>query len=250
MEADGGGAMLNSEGDGAPSLRLTTAVDGAYLDHVECELRAVLHQRLSAAHARRAKALYPRWLGRRGAMGSDVAPRRMLGARPFVSALSALVLVGLLLLMGFDTSPPFGLTEGQAAFLLGSEIVLLWLAIWRFSAWFDRFTSQPPRNPLATPLASFHARLLLRQARRAAPFVAEYALSGARVVYARVAGDRRTPAWERTLGGWRHVGEHATLLFKTETAELPYCVVLIEVSEEFDACLDALGVKAFAPDGG
>lgn len=241
--------MLTSEGDGAPSLRLATAVDRAYLDCVEYELRAVLHERLSAAHARRARALGPGWLRRSGALAPDVAPRRVRRSRPILSAVAALVLVGLLLLMGFDTSPPFGLTEGQSALLLAVEIVLLWLAIWRFAAWRDRFAAQPPRNPLAAPLAGFHARLLLRQARRAAPFVADYTLSGARMASTRVAGDKRTPAWERTLGGWRHVGEHVTLLFKTETAELPYCVILTRVSGEFGARLDALGVKALASGG-
>ncbi len=249
MEADGGGPVLSSEGDGVPPLRLATAVDGAYLDRVECELRAVLHQRFSAAYARRAAALRPRWLRGRVPRESDAAPLRLLGSRPFVSAMMALGLTGLLVLMGFDTSPPFGLTEGQTALLLGLEIALLWLAIWRFAAWLERFASQPPRNPLAGPLARFHARLLLKQARRAPPFVAEHRFSGARMVYARVAGERRTPAWERTLGGWRHVGEHATLLFRTENAELPCCVILTTVSAEFNACLDALGVKAFASDG-
>jgi len=72
-------------------------------------------------------------------------------------------------------------------------------------------------------------------------------LLGTRAVYARIVGDQRSVVWERTLAGWRHSGRHFTLLFKTETAETPHCVVLHTPSAAFEALLEARGIESCAP---
>lgn len=234
----------------AAPLRLSTQVDAAFLDRTQQELETVLHARMSAAFVRRALAWRP-FAMRHGTAFAEWRLLRMVGSRAWAIGLSLLSLAGLY----------FVLDAGPGAHLLGSReaslalcaagLAVAWFPHRRWAAWVDRYTARPPRSPILGVMARIHARALLRQARRAAPFEAEYLLDGSRAVYARIgaqaSGERRAVAWERTLAGWRHSGEHFTLLFKTETAETPHCVILHGSSASLAAHLEAHGIKACAP---
>ncbi len=80
----------------------------------------------------------------------------------------------------------FVLNAGPGAHLLGSleadlalcaaGLVVAWFPHRRWAAWVDRYTARPPRSRLVGVMAGIHARTLMRQARQAAPFEAQYRL--------------------------------------------------------------------------
>lgn len=238
--------MLTPGQEKAAPLRLSTPVDAAFLDHAQRELETVLRTRMSAAFVRRALALRPRPM-RHGTAFAEWRLLRVVGSRAWAVGMSLLSLAGLYFVLG--TGPGahlLGSREADLA-LCAAGLAVAWFPHRRWAAWVDRYTARPPRSRIPGVMARIHARTLLRQARRAAPFEAEYLLDGSRAVYARIGGEHRTVAWERTLAGWRHSAEHFTLLFKTETAETPHCVVLHLPSAAFEAHLEAHGIKSCAP---
>ena len=238
--------MLTPGQEQALPLRLSTPVDAAFLDHAQRELETVLHARMSAAFVRRALAWRPRAM-RHGTAFAEWRLLRVVSSRAWVVGVSLLSLAGLY----------FVLDAGPGAHLLGSRetnlalcaagLALAWFPHRRWAAWVDRYTARPPRSPIPGVMARIHARTLMRQARRAAPFEAQYRLDGTRAVYARIVGDHRSVVWERTLASWRHSGEHFTLLFKTETAEMPDCLILHDAPAPIEAHLEAHGIKTCAP---
>jgi len=234
-----------AHGNAAP-LHLSTRVDAAFLDRAQQELEAVLQARMTAAFVRRALAWRPRAL-RHGTAFARWRLLRVVGSRAWVIGLSALSLAWLYFVL--EAAPGADLLGSREADLgLGAAgLAAAWFPHRRWAAWVDRYTARPPRSRLVGLMARLNARTLLRQARRAAPFEAQYRLDGTRAVYARIAGDRRSVVWERTLAGWRHSGEHVTLLFKTETAEMPDCLILHDAPASFETHLAAHGIKACLP---
>ena len=166
--------MLTPGQEQAPPLRLSTPVDAAFLDHAQRELETVLHARMSAASVRRALAWRPRAMRH----GTAFAGWRVVGSRAWVVGVSLLSLAGLY----------FVLDAGPGAHLLGSRkadlalcaagLVVAWFPHRRWAAWVDRYTARPPRSRLVGVMAAVHARTLMRQARRAAPFEAHLEAHG------------------------------------------------------------------------
>lgn len=233
----------------AASLCLSTLVDAAFLDRTQQELETVLRARMSAVFVRRALAWRPRPM-RHGTAFAEWRVLRVVGSRAWAIGMSLLSLACLYFVL--DAGPGVQLPGGREAglALCAAGLAVAWFPHRRWAAWVDRYTARTPRSPIPGVMARIHARALLRRARRAAPFEAEYLLDGSRAIYTRIDGERRTVAWERTLAGWRYTGEHFTLLFKTETAETPHCVILHAPSgpsAAFKAYLDAHGIKACTP---
>ncbi|SHH67868.1 hypothetical protein [Massilia sp. CF038] len=105
---------------------------------------------------------------------------------------------------------------------------------------------------LITPSPSFWrsiakklARNLLKAAREAAPFDAEYTLDGDSVTYFRTVNGVKKVAWQRPLRGRRVSGAGFTLLLNDERAIAPSLIILHQPSAEMDAWLDRHG--CFAP---
>jgi len=242
--------MLTPGQEETAPLRLSTRVDAAFLDRTQQELEAVLEARMSAAFVRRALAWRPRPM-RHGTAFAEWRVLRVVGSRAWAISLSLLSLAGLYFVLGVKMNPPLLASREADLALCAVGLAAAWFPYRRWAAWVDRYTARHPRSRIVGALARRHARALLRQARRAAPFEAEYRLDGSRAVYARIGahtgGERRSVVWERTLAGWRHTGEHFTLLFKTESSETPHCLILHAPSAPLQAHLEAHGIQACAP---
>ncbi|MDN4059579.1 hypothetical protein QPK31_15235 [Massilia sp. YIM B02769] len=238
--------MVTPGPEGAAPLRLSTHVDAAFLDRTQRELETVLHARMSAAFARRALAWRPRPM-RHGTAFAEWRLLRVVGSRAWAVGLSLLSLAGLFFVLDAAAGAHLLASREADLALCVAGLAVAWFPHRRWAAWVDRYTARPPRSAIAGTMARIHARALLRQARKAAPFEAQYALDGSRAVYVRIGDERRDLVWERTLTGWRHSGEHFTLLFKTETAETPDCLLLHAPSAAFEAHLEAHGVRAAPP---
>ena len=240
--------MLTPEGARATPLRLSTQVDAAFLEGARQELETVLRARLAALHARRALALRPRWM-RHGTSFAKWPILRVVGSRAWAIGLSLLSLAGLYLAVGAPADESFLASRQADVAFFTTGLLVAWFPHRRWAAWVDRYTARRPRSRIVAPVARMQVRTLLRHAQQAAPFEAEYLVDGSRAVYARVAGERRTVVWERALAGWRHTGDHFTLLFKTEAAGAPCVLILHAPCPAFEAHLEAVGIQACAPAG-
>jgi len=246
--------MLTPGQEGAAPLCVSTRVNAAFLDRAQGELETVLQARMSAAFVRRTLAWRPRPM-RHGTAFAEWRVLRVVGSRAWIVGLSLLSLAGLFFVLGAGPGAHLLASREADLALCAAGLAAAWFPHRRWAAWVDRYTARRPRSRLVSVMARINARTLLRQARRAAPFEAEYRLDGSRAVYARVSPqvdahmgkERRSVVWERTLAGWRYSGEHFTLLFKTETAEMPDCLILHDPSAPFAAHLEAHGIQACAP---
>lgn len=79
--------------------------------------------------------------------------------------------------------------------------------------------------------AKKHAKMILRQVNKLAPFQAEYDFRGDLVVYYRIKNDAALFAWSRKIKGFFIVGQGFTLLYKNEKAPYPYAVLFHESDE-------------------
>lgn len=242
-----GSAGADREG---ADLLLSTPVDSAFLDRAQQELETLMLERVTAAYVRRVHAWRPRWM-RHGTSFASWRILRVFDSRIYAAAMTALCLAGLVLALQAEPGEHFLENRRQDIALFALAPLVFWFPLRRWAAQVDRYTARRPHSWILGPVARHHARRLVKPARKLPPFVAEYRFAGLEVTYARIRGEIRTVAWKRPLAGWRRTGEHVTLLFKTATAEAPYCLILHAPSVEPGAYLEALGIRECAfPEAG
>lgn len=91
-------------------------------------------------------------------------------------------------------------------------------------------------------LAKKTARNMLKHAKKASPFTAEYDFRGDLATYYRTKNEKSTFVWSRRIGGHRFSGLGFTLFYKKDISIHPYAIILHEPSEELDSCLDEAGI--------
>lgn len=233
---------MDEEDETSPDLVLSTPADGAFLDRTQKELEAIVLGRLTAAHVRRVYRWRPRWM-RHGTSFASWRILRIVDSRIYALAMSALCLAGLVLALQAAPGEHFLENRAQDLALFALAPLVFWLPLRRLAAWADGYTARRPRSRFLAPAARYQARSMLKQARKLAPFIAEYTFTGSAVTYTRVKDEDRAIAWTRPLADWRQTGDHVTLLYKTEAAELHDALILHTQPDELIAYLSAHGVR-------
>lgn len=99
---------------------------------------------------------------------------------------------------------------------------------------------------------AFHYRIargtanrVLKTAKKALPFDAEYRFFEDKVAYTRITGDKARLRWRLGLKGVQLQGDGFTLLYKKHTSQEPYGI-LLHAAPEVEAQLERLGVQPMA----
>ncbi|MFZ6760387.1 hypothetical protein ACO0K9_24555 [Undibacterium sp. Ji50W] len=152
----------------------------------------------------------------------------------------------------------FGLGLSLLSFYLGGSIVysvrldmilisifsVLCVLFWDKKKIVERHTAMTAR--VWAWSAKKRAGNMLRKARKALPFCAEYDFRDDVVAYYRITDKASVLAWTRTIKHWRITGHYATLLFKKKTSMYPYIMILHAPSAELDSYLDELGIQSIS----
>jgi glutaredoxin len=128
-------------------------------------------------------------------------------------------------------------TLGYALFFL-LALVLTWnpaVLARKRKAMFERYWAR---------LAEKHASRVLRKAKKAAPYCAEYDLRGDLAVSYRSRDGKSDPAWTRRLSGYHDIRDGFTLLYKTEKSPYPYALIFHGESAELHAYLNEVGMRS------
>jgi hypothetical protein len=150
---------------------------------------------------------------------------------------TACCLLGLALSLGLPTRVILGITNKHFIVYFALVLPIIWIGHWS-----ARRSSNPwPRYWRF--LARIRAKALLKRAKAAVPFDAEYDFKGTTVVYYRIRTNQAEVVWHRSLQGWSVAMDGFTLLFKKETDVAPYCIILHEPSVEFNTYLSNIGVR-------
>jgi hypothetical protein len=206
---------------GAP-LHICSTIDLAEIDRLETALAESFFQRLLEDRRQRM---------RRAERTFKLQPKIVLwlSVAGFVVAL-IVAMAGGLPYQGYRLELLFAVffaATGALSFMLPRShlwIVEPWLPFWR-------------------TIARIHATSLLKAARKAVPFDAEYTFDGDSVTYFRTAGGIKKIMWQRPLRGARDSGPGFTLLLKHERAISPTLIILHQPSAEMDAWLERLAPR-------
>lgn len=218
------------EGPAVPTLSIRTRIDADFLDRAQRHLLTIFHDRMLANRGGLVSLMSPKW------------PTVVTATLPVALIGTSLGLLGLALSLSFRRGEPMilGMTSEDFALFFALLIPIFWIGHWAVS--FNNWVNKP-WSPYWRFLARIRTNAILKRARAAAPFQAEYEFRGARCVYCRNAANPADITWSQSLRGWSLEGEQFTLLFTKEKAVAPYCIILHEPSAAFTAYLDNLGVR-------
>jgi hypothetical protein len=216
-----------TEGSPLPRLNLIAWVDRPVLDQVRLHLIDTLYTHKLAGRRRYiARFSFPRFRTAICYLGMVDCALGFAFVLWYVSA-------GL-------PSPIPGSHPLLEALLFGFVFIVCWIRLWR----------RPGRRPWRRYwryLARVETDRMLKQARAAAPFSAEYTVIGRELVYMRVFEADVRFQWRRRLRGWSLEGAGYTLLFKKQWSWAPYGIILHPPCAELNACLRQAGVQPIVP---
>ncbi|MBL1142774.1 MAG: hypothetical protein HND53_12160 [Proteobacteria bacterium] len=118
---------------------------------------------------------------------------------------------------------------------------ILFLVIFYFMPSIDSSLKQWSRN-YAFKNCKKIAGNCVKEARKLAPYLAEYEFKANTISYYRIKSDVSTLAWTRKLKGVAFHGKRATVFFKKWTAFIPMLIVLHEKFEPVEIILDNLSI--------
>jgi hypothetical protein len=108
-----------------------------------------------------------------------------------------------------------------------------------------RMKMQALVKPLNKWSARSQAERMLRAAKKAAPFDAEYEFRNGLVSYYRIKDDQANFVWSRSLKGCYLSKNYFTFFFKSQKSIYPYGVVLHDPSIKLESYLKAIGLEIY-----
>lgn len=200
-------------------LRLKTHISGEFLDRVETELLAILHDCLMA---HRSRFIYPKF---RQFLFSLLKPLSILGLSVtffLIATCRNLYTIRLGIACGTFFAVTLALSWNKNK--LAEKLDEFYRPYWKW-------------------LAKTRVKSMLRIARKMAPFDAEYDFRGDLAAYYRTTNESAKFVWVRRLKGFRLAGSCFTLFFKKEKSIYPYAIILHEASAEFESYLEEAGMR-------
>lgn len=200
-------------------LQLTTLITPAFIEALDVELQQMLHGRFKALRER---------------MMPAKTAARLTTVVKYLS-IAGLCLCVLLFALGGMLFHGIRVEVAFAVFFL-VMLVLHWDKNKRIAK------NEKFFGPYWNWLARNSANRMLKVAKAAAPFNAEYHFLGNIASYHRVSSAGKVLAWTREM---RHVylpGQHISLLFKKQTSIYPYAIILHEQAGELAVYLEGQGV--------
>lgn len=200
-------------------LQLTTLITPAFIEALDVELQQMLHGRFKALRQR---------------MMPAKTAARLTTVVKYLS-IAGLCLCVLLFALGGMLFHGIRVEVAFAVFFL-VMLVLHWDKNKRIAK------NEKFFGPYWNWLARNSTNRMLKVAKAAAPFNAEYHFRGNMASYHRVGSAGKILAWKREM---RHVylpGQHVSLLFKKQTSIYPYAIILHEQAGELAVYLEGQGV--------
>jgi hypothetical protein len=208
-----------------PLLRVCAPIDAAEWERMHAEVRAISAARLAMMNARFVSRVM-RYM-----------PKRRPNSQKIVYALGTFGLI-VSLLMTLIGGIPY---KGYRLELLFAAFFVAIMVVTYFVPAIEAL--QKRRQPAFNfRLAGFTANRVLKSAKNSLPFDAEYQFFDDKVAYTRIANDKPELRWKRALKGVYLPGDGFTLLYKKQTSQEPYGI-LLHTSPEVSEQLERLGVK-------
>jgi hypothetical protein len=213
--------------DADPPLTLVSTIDADEIARLGPALADAIHGRLIA------------WRSHfQTRMKMPLLIKMATWASSFIRWFSAAGFLGSLALLYVDDLTIDGQPVALYATVFFGSLLLLSFPLWYFVR-----RTRTPWEPYWLFLSRMHARTMLMQAKRLAPFDACLVFDERSAAYTRVKNERAVPVWHRPLSGMRLAGPGFTLLYKNATAQVPHAILLHQPSAELDAWFDQQGVR-------
>ncbi|PXX41454.1 hypothetical protein [Undibacterium pigrum] len=210
---------IHTAGQGHAQLQLNTHITPAFIARLDVELQQLLHGRFKALRQR---------------MMPAKTAARLTTIVKYLS-IAGLCLCVLLFALGGLLFHGIRLEVAFAVFFL-IMLVLHWDKNKRIAK------NEKFFGPYWNWLARNSTNRMLKVAKAAAPFNAEYHFQGNIASYYRVGSAGKVLAWKREMRHFYLPGQHVSLLFKKQTSIYPYAIILHEQAQELAAYLERLGV--------
>lgn len=195
------------------TLKLSTEVTVAMLAQIELDLAALIFDRLMTHRERRVGFFYQR-----------IYPLMFACIRP-------------LSVIGFAAALFLLFEKFNAKYLI---LALVFLFVFAATFYFNALSLESKATGfyrrLSMSLSRRYSRRMLKQAKRNAPFLAEYDFRHDLVNYMRVTGDTVSMIWSRKIKGVAVLGKNFTVFFKTPQTPYPTMIIL---------CHDEAGLRQY-----
>lgn len=199
-------------------LKFNSAIDAEFLDRAEEELYQILIERRMA--------FITRWYS--GVFFTRIRP--LLRTVGLVLSVMGIGLCLVALLLSPNWCPAFFQAELFLVLFVFLGLLFYFMPVFemRMKAWSETNALKNCRKM---------AVRCVRDARKQAPFEAEYKVENNKIVYSRVKGEDLQQVWSRPLKGIAAHGETATLIFRKEKSILPAMVILHESFSQLETLL-------------
>lgn len=151
----------------------------------------------------------------------------------FVKVMSALLLILMLLMMLVGTGICNSLTKNVFLSLFVGAMLFVFWDRQRLDKKLKTF-----RDGLLVWAANKRGRLMLKHARKLAPFTAEYDFRGDLVTYYRVKNNKANFVWYRKIAGCCLVRPQFAVLFKDTKSPQPFAIILHSSAADLAAYLE------------